>query len=38
MMGNPWNVWVLRVDGADRLLVEGESFFPFQIFSLLSSF
>lgn len=38
MMGNPGEVWMLRVDSADRLLVEGKSFFLSRFFSLFSVF
>lgn len=38
MMGNPGEVWMLRVDGAGSLLVEGESFFLSRFFSLLLGF
>lgn len=32
MMGNLGEVWMLRVDGAGSLLVEGESFFLSRFF------
>lgn len=38
MMGNPGEVWMLRVDGAGSLLVEGENFFLSRFFSLLLGF
>lgn len=38
MVGNPGEVWMLRVGGADRLLLKGESFYLSGFFLLLSFF